>query len=150
MALNLNEYYKKVYNVAFRLTGDELKSVNMAYVAISSAYSDLELTDRVPLNIFQITAKEICRLFLLETNYSIEIFKNFEKGFTEKESFQYALMSLEPLKRTLIVWIDVLGYKVGDMTETMYTKNELYSELNKARRLIKEIVKNLSLDEVGA
>lgn len=148
--MNVNEYFKKVYNVAFRLTSDELKSVDMAYMAIRSSFSGIKMTDKVSISMFQITAKEICRLFLQETDDSIQIFKRFEQNNLKDELFQNALMTLNPLKRTAIVWSDVLGYKISDMPETKYSKQELYSELNNARRQIKEILNDKSFNEAGA
>lgn len=149
LALNINEYFNKVYNVAFRLTGDELKSVDMAYIAIRNIFSEMKLTDNVSLSMFQITAKEICRLFLLKTNDNIQVFKRFEEN-THNEMFQNALLTLNPLERTVIIWSDVLGYEIGDMPETKYSKQELYSELNIARRQIKETLSDTLLNEAGA
>lgn len=150
ITLNINEYFKKVYNVAFRLTGDELKSVDMAFIAIRNAFSGMKFADKVSLSSFQKTCKEICKLFLMETNDNIQVFKCLDQNNIYDELFQNALLTLNPLKRTAIVWSDILGYKISDLTETKYSKQELYSELNNARRQVKEILKDTSLNEAGA
>ncbi|MGD9568290.1 MAG: hypothetical protein AB7V48_08180 [Sedimentibacter sp.] len=147
--MNLDNYFKKVYTVAFRLTGDENKAANLAYNAISSSYYTLNVGDKVDSNMLNNTAKEVCRLFLTESDKGNEIFRRFENK-TFDDSFQEALMSLNPLCRTMIVWRDVLGRNLVEMNITKHTKQELYLELNNARRLMKNFLNESYINETGA
>lgn len=148
--MNINEFFKKVYTVAFRLTGDEMKAGDMAFIAIKYASSGLMLSDKVSDRMLQRAAEEVCRLFLSEADNNIQVFKRFELNNSKAELFQDALMTLNPASRMAIVWRDVLGFKIDDMAEVKYTKQELYSELNYARRQMKEFLSDITLYETGA
>ncbi len=148
--MNVNEFFKKVYTVAFRLTGDEMKAGDMAFIAIKCASSGLMLSDKVSDRMFQRAAEEVCRLFLSEADNNIQVFKRFELNNSKAELFQDALMTLNPKSRVAIMWKDVLGFPIDDMAEIKCTKQELYSELNFARRQMKEILSDMTLYETGA
>jgi len=148
--LNLNEYYRKVYTVAFRLTGDEMKAGDIAFIAIKSTSSALMLSENIPAGILQRTAGEVCRLFLSGKYTSIQVFKRFDNNNSEAGQFQDALMVLSPAGRAAVVWRDVLGFKISDMAEAGYTKQELYSELNSARKQMKEIFSDMTIYGTGA
>lgn len=147
--MNVNEFLKKVYTVAFRLTGDEMKAGDMAIVAIKCASSGLTLSDKISDGMLQRASKEVCRLFLSEADNNIQELKRFEQNNSNTELFQNALMDLSPLSRAAIVWRDILGFKIDDMTE-IHSKHELYSELNNARRMIRENLTGIILNETGA
>jgi hypothetical protein len=142
-ALNLEGYIKKVYTVAFRLTGDETKATNLAFKAISR--TNIQQAKEFCLETFMISAKEVCRLFLLD-NENI-VFKSFERT-RYSNCFQEALMSIKPLRRVLVVWSDVLGLSVLETNFTELTKYELYYELNLGRKQIKDLLSKLN--ETGA
>jgi hypothetical protein len=59
-------------------------------------------------------------------------------------------MSLSPLRRTLIVWRDVLRLSLDDMKIEDYNVKELYFELNKGRKLIKDLLNEDFINETGA
>jgi len=147
--LNLDNYLKKVYNVAFRLTGDENKAANLAFEAINSCSYTLDISDKVDSAIFNISAKEVCRLFLTDYDKGNELFRRFENN-TYEYPYQRALMSLSPLRRTLIVWRDVLRLSLDDMKIEDYNVKELYFELNKGRKLIKDLLNEDFINETGA
>ena len=63
--------------------------------------------------IFNLSAKEVCRLFLTGYDKGNELFRRFENN-TYEYPYQHALMSLNPLRRTLIVWRDVLRLRYED------------------------------------
>lgn len=138
--MNINEYFKKTYTVAFRLTGDEAEACEMAFGAIKRVSAGTELSDRISFGMLQDTAEEICSIFLSEYDENNQILKESEHSGSKAEPFQNALMALSPLSRTAIVWRDVLGFKIDDMTAARHSGPELYSELNKARRQMKELL----------
>lgn len=143
--MNVNEFFKKVYTVAFRLTGDEIKAGDMAINAIECSFSEFMLSDKVSSLMLQKTAKEVCKLFISEAENNIRVFKRFEQNNSDAELLQDALMNLNPISRMIIVWRDLLGFKIGDMAEIKYSKLELYSELNNARRQMKDFLLDISL-----
>lgn len=147
--MNLDNYFKKVYTVAFRLTGDENKAANLAFEAINRCSYTLNLTDKVDSTIFNLSAKEVCRLFLAGYEKDNELFRRFENN-TYEYPYQHALMSLNPLRRTLIVWRDVLRLSLEDMKIEDYNVKELYFELNKGRKLIKDLLNDDFINETGA
>lgn len=147
--MNIDSYLKKVYNVAFRLTGDDAKAANLAFNAINSSSSDLSLSDKVDSNMLVRSANEVCILFLTESDKVDGVFRRFEKN-TYSDSFQEVLMALNPLRRVTIVWRDILGYNLGEMNITKHTKHELYFELNIGRKQIKELLNDIYLNETGA
>jgi len=129
--VNLNEYFKKIYIIAFRLTGEELQASDIAVLAIERTVA-INSSENVSSSILLHTAKEVCRIFLFEFEA-----QNEQKKISS-EPLQNALLSLEPLNRTTIVWRDILGYKIDDLSQTVkYSKQELYSELNNGRRKLK-------------
>lgn len=135
--MNVNEYCKKIYTVAFRLTGDENKAVDVADIAIKRALSGHKLPDKITINILQSTAKEVCKIYLFESNEN-DILKKFEQNNSKTGLFQNALMTLNPLSRATIIWRDVLGFNISEITEEKFSKQQLYRELNDARKKIKE------------
>lgn len=139
--MNVNDYFKKTYTVAFRLTGDENKAVDLADVAIKRSISGHKIHDKVTNNILKSTAKEVCKIYLFESNEN-DIFKKIEQNNLKTESFQNALMTLNPLSRTTIVWRDVLGFNISEIVDDEQSEQELYRELNNARRQIKTQVLN--------
>jgi len=129
--VNLNEYFKKVYTIAFRLTGEELQASDMAVLAIERT-ATINSSENVSSNMLFHTAKEVCRIFLIEFE------ARNEQNKTSSEPLQNALLCLDPLNRTTIVWRDVLGYKIDDLSQAVkYSKQELYSELNNGRKKLK-------------
>ncbi len=139
--MNMDKYFKKTYTVAFRLTGNEIKAGDMAYAAIEQYSSDFKLSDFIHMETIQNTAKEVCRMFLADSDNGIKLFKSLGVN-TEARSFQDALMTLNPMTRAAVVWRDVLGYEIDDIAGDICPKKELYRELNNGRRQMKEILRN--------
>ena len=147
--MNIDSYLIKIYNVAFRLTGDETKAVDLAFNAIENSSSNLKLNDMVDTYLLDNSVKEVCKLFLSDTHNGYELFKKFEKN-TYSDSFQDALMSLNKISRTIVVWRDVLGLKIEDLNLNGYNKKRLYYELNNARKLLKDVINEDYVNETGA
>lgn len=140
--MNMDKYFKNTYTVAFRLTGNEIKAGDMAYAAIEQHSSDFKLSGLIHMETIQNTAKEVCRIFLADSDNGIKLFKSFG-GSTKAGSFQDALMTLNPTTRAVVVWKDVLGYEIDDIAGDLFPKKELYRELNNGRRQMKEILRNI-------
>jgi len=99
----------------------------MAVLAIERT-AIINYSENISSNMLLNTVKEVCRIFLFESE------DQKEKNKTSSEPMQNALLSLEPLNRTTIVWRDILGYKIDDLSQTVnYSKQELYSKLNSGR-----------------
>lgn len=137
--MNIDSYLMKIYNVAFRLTGDETKAADLAFNAIESSSSNLKLNNMVDTYMLDNSVKEVCKLYLSDINNGNELFKRFEKN-TYSDSLQDALMSLNKISRTIVVWRDVLGLKLEDLNLKGFNKKELYLELNNSRKLLKDIL----------
>ncbi len=133
----MNGFFIKMYNIAFRLTGDEVKAEEMAFIAINCILPKEDMNDIISDSILRRTAEEICRMFLSD---NISDVKKFERNNSKEELLQAALMSLEPSGRMIIVWRDILGFKIDDMTGINCNKQKMYYELNSARRQMKEIL----------
>ena len=136
----MNEFFIKMYNVAFRLTGDEVKAEEMAFIAINCVLAKEDMPDMVSDSILRRTAEKICTLFLSEAEADISGVKRFERNNSKEEMLQTALMSLEPSGRMIIVWRDILGFNIDDMSEIRCNKEELFYELNSARRQLEEVL----------
>jgi DNA-directed RNA polymerase specialized sigma24 family protein len=128
-AMNFEEYIRKVYTIAFRLTGDETSAKDVASLAIDKNANIVK--ENIDSNILHITIKEVCGIFLTDyVKFSSESFYN--KNNTH---IQNKLMNLEPLSRTAVVWKDIMGYSMKDLeTISNCPKSELYKKLNKARK----------------
>lgn len=128
--MNFQEYIKKVYTIAFRLTGEELSANHVASLAINNITNNINL-DIIDLNILHITAKEVCSIFLLESDKYSTTFTN-ENNNTH---IQNTLLNLEPLTRTTVVWKDIMGFNINDLAiASNCPKSELYKKLNLARK----------------
>ena len=128
--MNFNEYIRKVYTIAFRLTGEESSADDMASIAINNiAYNIKE--DNIDLNILHNTAKEVCNIFLLDPDkYNNTSFVN-----QNNNTIQNTLLNLEPLSRAALVWKDIMGFNINDLaTASNCPKSELYKKLNSARK----------------
>lgn len=145
--MKFEEYINKVYNVAFRLTGDEKAAFEIASPAIESIVHNLDNNSSVSSNVFMMSAKEVCKAFIVKS----QGFCSHEEGekytYSSKEHvnkaalLQKALLRLDPASRMTVVWRDILNFSLEDLTSVAScSKKELYCKLNDARRhLIKTI-----------
>ncbi|MDD4088356.1 MAG: hypothetical protein PHP29_01535 [Tissierellia bacterium] len=127
--MNFQEYIKKVYTIAFRLTGDEDSAKDVASLAINRNANNIK--ENVDSGILHITTKEVCGIFLMESDkYSSTLSDNKNNTLIQNK-----LMTLEPLSRTAVVWKDIMGYNIKDLeTISNCPKAELYKKLNTARK----------------
>ncbi|HHY99890.1 MAG TPA: hypothetical protein PLV23_01485 [Sedimentibacter sp.] len=125
--MDLQEYIKKVYTIAFRLTGDETSAGDVASLAIKRKADAIK--DIIDTSILHETAREVFSIFLTEPD------KYTGLSTHNHSPIQNQLMALEPLSRTALVWKDIMGYNIGDLEIiTNCSKSELYEKLNTARK----------------
>ena len=127
--MNFQEYIKKVYTIAFRLTGNEDSAKDVASLAINRNVNNIK--ENIDSDILHITTKEVCGIFLMESDkYSSTSFDNKNNTLIQNK-----LMALEPLSRTAVVWKDIMGYNIKDLeTISNCPIAELYKKLNTARK----------------
>ncbi|MEL7647465.1 MAG: hypothetical protein AAGU76_05200 [Sedimentibacter sp.] len=133
--MGINEYFNKVYTIAFRLTGEAGAAGEMAEAAIESSSLEFSKDGEVPSVALKHAASEVMRIFLAkpEMNYV-----HFSADNNDTNTVCGAVLSLEPVNRVAIVWRDMLDYRIDDLAEACgYTKHGLYRELNRARMHLK-------------
>lgn len=128
--MNFQEYSKKVYTIAYRLTGEESSANDMASLAINSNANNIR--ENIELSTLHITAKEVCSIFLMQQDkYTCSDFNNQNKA----SHIQSILLTLEPLCRATVVWKDIMGFNMNDLAIALNcSKSELYKKLNTARK----------------
>ena len=133
--MDFQEYIRKVYTIAFRLTGDETSAEDVAALAINRNANIIK--ENIDSNTLHITTKEVCGIFLMEYDkYSSESFYNKNNTLIQNK-----LMTIEPLSRTAVVWKDIMGCNMKDLeTISNCPKSELYKKLNNARKALIESV----------
>lgn len=148
--MGTNEYFCKAYAIAFRLTGEERTASQMAVLAIENIAPEMNTGD-VPSIMVKDTAREILRLFLSEPDFQTFYFNKTEgdTACSEHMLLQKAVLSLEPINRAAVVWRDMLGFKIDDLTvAAKCSKQTLYSELNNARKKLRNHLADCSVMEI--
>lgn len=128
--MDFNEYTKKVYTIAFRLTGEEASANDVATLAINRNANNIK--EDIETSVLHITAKEVCSIFLMHPDkYCSAKFNYQNKG----SHIQSTLLDLEPLSRAAVVWRDIMGFNMNDLaTASNCSKRELYKKLHSARK----------------
>jgi DNA-directed RNA polymerase specialized sigma24 family protein len=125
-------YFKKLYTIAFRLTGDEKLAEEMAESAITRTMEKHNYNYKVTPNMLQLTILELMKIFLKAPKPCCN---NNLKGI------QRELLKLTPINRVVVIWRDVLGYKLSDNVPVDdYSSKELLRALAIGRRELKEYV----------
>lgn len=130
--MKIEVYFKKIYTVAFRLTGKELDASELATKAILKATNELDLNNQVTSYIFKITVLEVVTIFLEEYDtYTVHVNDSNNKKSKDKfKALQEALLSLKPLNRIVVIWKDALNFQLSDLISVInYNKKELNAEL---------------------
>lgn len=130
--MDIEAYFKKVYTVAYMLTGEEKIAEEIAELAITNTVEQLNADNKVSASMLQLTILELVKIFL-----------KMPKSHSDDNiiSMQKALLALKPLTRAVVIWKDVLGFKLsGDIPVFDYTYEELVVELVCGRRELKEYV----------
>lgn len=129
-------FFKKVYTVAFRLTGEEKVAEEIAALAITHTIKEYSEDYNFTSNMFQLTILELMKIFLKMPKSCCN---------DEHKGIQRDLLKLKPINRAVVIWKDVLGYKVSDnMPVADYSSDELIKELICGRR---ELKKYISLED---
>ena len=124
-------FFKKVYTVAFRLTGEVCAAAELATSAITHTIKESN-ESYITANMFKTTILELVKIFLN---------KPCTGCGDNLEGIQSALLKLKPINRSVIIWKDVLGYKVSDnMPVANYSCEELLRELNCGRKELKSYI----------
>ena len=127
--MDIEAYFKKVYTVAYRLTGEEKVAGEIAELAITNAAEQLNGDNKVSASALQLTILELIKLFLKMPNSHCD---------DNIKGIQKALLTLKPLNRAVVVWKDVLGYQIsGNIPVSDCTYEELLKELDSGRRELK-------------
>lgn len=149
------KFIKKIYTVAYRLTGNEEAACDLAEAAVIKSalkygweYDSLDY-------LLKFAAAEICRDFLKNYNlYSVydgEILTRLNYSDKQnKNMLQNAILNLEPINRVALIWRDVLGFKITELlTAVKGTESYMNTELSYARHQLKKQLneKNSNSDE---
>jgi len=131
--MDIEAYFKKVYTVAYMLTGEEKIAEEIAELAITNTSEQLNADNKISASMLQLTILELVKIFLKMPRSHSD-----DDNIT---SMQKALLALKPLTRAVVIWKDVLGFKLsGDTPVFDYTYEELVVELVCGRRELKEYV----------
>lgn len=125
-------FFRKVYTIAFRLTGDKEIAGEIATSAIINTIIELSEDYKVIESSFKLTILELIRIFI---NTPSSHYNDNFKGI------QNALLKLKPINRAVIIWKDMLGYKVSDNIPIVdYSYDELLRELICGRKELKDYI----------
>lgn len=131
MVMNIELYFKKVYTVAYRLTGDEEIAEDIAELAITNTVKQLNEDYKVTASLLQLTILELFKIFL----------KMSISQCHDDLMIQNSLLKLKPVNRVVVVWKDVLGYQISsNIPIADYTYDGLVVELLRGRRELKKLI----------
>lgn len=141
----MDEYFfKRIYTIAFRLTGKENASCELATNAIVKTFNELDLDKQATSFVFKYTALEVCKMFIEESENSINnlntttAIHSFTKPKHEVQVLQEALLKLKPLCRITVIWKDILDFQLDEMLPIVnINKKELSRELSSGRQQLK-------------
>ena len=132
--MDINLFFKKIYAVAFRLTGEEQIAEEISSQAIVHTFKDMNknYNEKTTENMIQLTFIELIKIFLSNPySHSSDNLKGVKR----------ALLELKPINRVVVVWKDILGYKIHDnIPVTDYSYEELYKELVCGRKVLREFI----------
>ncbi len=143
--MDMDEYFfKKIYTIAFRLTGKENAACELATIAIVKVVKELDLNKQATSYVFKSTVLEVCKIFMEESDAEINNLStntnihSFTKPKDEVQALQEALLKLKPLCRITVMWKDILGFQLEEMLHIInINKKELSRELSCGRRQLK-------------
>lgn len=123
-------FFKRVYTVAFRLTGEKEIAAEMATKAITLTVKELNEDYKATENMFQLTIIELIKVFLnVPEFYCNENLKGIQRS----------LLKIKPINRAVVIWKDMLRFQLSDNTPISdCTYEELHKELVRGRKELKE------------
>jgi hypothetical protein len=118
--MDIDLFFKKIYTVAFRLTGEEQFSEEISSQAIIHTFKEMNEDYKVTENMIHLAVIELIKIFL-SNPIPISHSNNNLKGIKR------AILELKPINRVVVVWKDVLGYEIHDnIPISDYTYEGLY------------------------
>lgn len=120
-------FFERIYTVAFRLTGEVETACQMAEGSIITMNEKYNNNFSITEEFFKLTVIELIRIFLNDKiNY-----------YDSQNEIQNALLQLNPVNRAVIVWKDVLKFKLSDnIPIENYSLDELRKELSSGRKAL--------------
>jgi DNA-directed RNA polymerase specialized sigma24 family protein len=136
--MDMNVYFKKIYTVAFRLTGNKKAAYELTAQAILEQSGKADTNDEISDCIFKSAALEVCKLFLTKCDACYDEFDFVYNSKDKTYEIQKTLLSLKPVSRIIIIWKDFLGFQLSDLTQIINKdRTGLNDELSRARMQIK-------------
>lgn len=137
--MDMNIYFKKIYTVAFRLTGNKKTACELTTQAILKLSDKIDTNSKISDYIFKSTVLEVWSLFWKKYDICSDEF-DFDNNSKDKpHEIQKALLSLDAVSRIIIVWKDFLGFQLSDLIHIINKdRTELNAELSHARMQIKK------------
>ncbi|MGD9567218.1 MAG: hypothetical protein AB7V48_02670 [Sedimentibacter sp.] len=128
--MGMEVFFKRVYTVAFRLTGEGEIAAEIATKAITHTFKELNEDYKITDNLFRLTIIELVKIFLSVPKSHCNC---------NLKGIQRALLELKPINRAVVIWKDVLGYGIYDnIPVSDCTYEELHKELINGRKELKE------------
>lgn len=128
--MNIEAYFKKIYTVAYMLTGEEKIAEEISELAITNTAEQLNRNNIVSASMLKLTILELVKIFL-----------KIPKSHSDDNiiGIQKALLTLKPFNRAVVIWKDVLGYEISANTPVFdCTYEELVRELVCGRKELKD------------
>ncbi|WP_326909500.1 hypothetical protein [Sedimentibacter sp. MB31-C6] len=147
--MNFNTFILKIYNVSFRLIGEENKASDIATLAVDRVLTKFNCQETITDKMLKICSMEVCYIFLTESNTICNI-KDFTSQIDNKieNLVQASILMLEPLNRVVIVWKDILGYELIELNDIVkLQKKELNYLLFNSRKHLKDQLSKLKISQ---
>ncbi|NYB73599.1 hypothetical protein HZF24_05535 [Sedimentibacter hydroxybenzoicus DSM 7310] len=127
--MNIEVYFNRIYSVAFQLTGDKEIAEEISTKAIMNTISNFNKDNEITVGMFKLTILELFKIYLIMPK---------SRCNDNIKGIQSALLKLKPVNRALVIWKDILGFKLSDNTPLSGSYGELYKELIYGRKELKE------------
>ncbi|WP_313343029.1 hypothetical protein [Sedimentibacter sp.] len=135
--MNTEFYFNRIYAIAFKLTGDEEIAEEISTKAIINTIRDFNEDYEVNASMFKLTILELFKIYLIMPK---------SRCNDNIKGIQSALLKLKPINRALVIWKDILGFKISDNTPVSGSYGELHRELIYGRKELKEHISMSQLD----
>lgn len=137
--MDIDVYFKKIYTVAFRLTGNKKAACELTAQAILKLSGKIDTNNKISDHIFKSAALEVCSLFWKKYDVRSGV-PDFDCNSNDKTyEIQKTLLSLKPVSRIIIIWKDLLSFQLSDLAHIINKDiTELNDELSCARMQLKQ------------
>lgn len=132
--MNIEAFFSKIYTVAFRLTGDERLAGDMSSAAVIEALKELGKNGCITEYTVQRAVLKVCVMFLEEPGIYLDGIANGGPGYDDVQLLQEGLLSLNSVSRVIVIWRDVLGFRLNDILPALnLDRAEANEKLNSGR-----------------